>query len=94
MKTNLVRIAILVVAAVTMAAPAFAGENPTDWGMQKSDPAKEVEARTSPSAPDSKNYEYRTGIETGNLPSDVGASGAGSGPAADFPWYENTGGGE
>jgi len=89
MKTNLVRIAVLVVAAVAIAAPAFAGENPTDWGMQMSDSAKEVEAGTRPSDPGSKNYEFRTGIETGNLP-----SGAGSGPAVDFPWYENTGGGE
>ena len=89
MKTNLVRIAVLVVAAVAIAAPAFAGENPTDWGMQMSDSAKEVGAGTRPSDPGSKNYEFRTGIETGNLP-----SGAGSGPAVDFPWYENTGGGE
>jgi len=94
MKSILVRMAVLAVAAVTMAAPAFAGENPTDWGMQKGDPSMEVDAGTRPSAPDSKNHEYRTGIETGNLPSDVGASGAGSGPAVDFPWYENTGGGE
>jgi len=89
MKSILLRMAVLAVAAVTMAAPAFAGENPTDWGIQMGDPAKEVDAGTRPSAPGSKNYEYRTGIETGNLP-----SGAGSGPAVDFPWYENTGGGE
>ncbi|MBW6503980.1 hypothetical protein K0B90_06865 [bacterium] len=94
MKANLVRMAVLAVAAVTMAAPALAGENPTDWGMQLADPAKEVDAGTRPTAPDSKGYEYRTGVETGNLPSDMGASGAGSGPAVDFPWYENTGGGE
>lgn len=94
MKTNLVRMAVLAVAAVTMAGLAFAGENPTDWGVQLADPAKEVDAGTRPTAHDSKVYEYRPGVETGNLPSDMGASGVGSGPAVDFPWYENTGGGE
>ena len=87
MKANLVRMAVLAVAAVTMAAPAFAGENPTDWGMQLADPAKKVDAGTRPTAPDSKGYEYRTGVETGNLPSDAGRN-----PAVNFP-LENDGGG-
>lgn len=87
MKTNMVRMAVLVVAAVTMAAPAFAGENPTDWGMQMGNPAEKVDAGTRPTVPDAKDYEHRSGIETGTPPSD-----AGRGPAVDFP-KENDGGG-
>ncbi|TFG60553.1 MAG: hypothetical protein E4H29_02105 [Deltaproteobacteria bacterium] len=82
MKTNLVRMAILVLAAATLAAPAFAGENPamTDfemqWGMQNANPAEKVDAGTRPTIPDAKVYKYRSGIETGNLPSDAGGNSA------------------
>jgi len=93
MKTNLVRTAVLVVAAVTMAAPVFAGENPsrtdweTQWEMQKGNPAEKVDTGTRPTIPDAKDYKYRIGIETGNLPSDTGRN-----PAMDFP-KESDGGG-
>mgnify|MGYP001563568926 CR=1 FL=1 len=87
MKTNLVRMAVLVVAAATMAAPAFAGENPTDWERQKGNPAEKVDAGTRPTIPDTKDYKYRIGIETGNLPSDAGRD-----PAVNFP-KESDGGG-
>jgi len=82
MKTNLVRMAVLVLAAATMAVPAFAGENPSktdfemQWGMQKANPAENA-----------KDYKHRVALETGNLPSDAGGN-----PTVDFP-TESDGGG-
>lgn len=80
MKTNLVRMAVLVVAAATMAAPAFAGEYPPNWEMLKGSPAEKVDAGTRPTIPDANVYKHRSGIETGNLPSDAGRN-----SAVDFP---------
>lgn len=73
MKTNLVRMAVLVVAAVTMAAPAFAGQ------------AQTVRVVT----PDPNDWQYRSAMETGNLPSsDVKAA---SGQAENVPTVEYDG---
>ncbi|MDP2657294.1 MAG: hypothetical protein Q8O78_02635 [Candidatus Deferrimicrobium sp.] len=67
MKTNLVRMAVLVVAAVTMAVPAFAVQ--TQAG-------REI-------LPDPNDWEYQAALETGNLPSNMGGLNAGRDPAAD-----------
>ena len=75
MKTNLVRMAILGVAVVTMAVPAFAGQAQT--------------ARVI--TPDPNDWQYREAMEKGNLPSDVDALKAGSGPEADLPMVESGG---
>jgi len=72
MKTNLVRMAVLVVAAVTIAAPAFAGRTQAEREMSL----------------DPNDFEYRVALETGTLPSDASVLKAGSGPAADVPTIE------
>jgi hypothetical protein len=61
MKTNLVRMAVLVVVAVTMAAPAFAGQAQSEQGTvlrQDMDPESGMVWRLAPAK------------ETGNLPAD------------------------
>jgi len=58
MRTNLVRMAVLL-AAATMAAPAFAG---------KAEPA-------GVDTPDPNDWQYREAMETGNLPATAIASG-------------------
>ena len=85
MKTNLVRLAVLVVAAVMMAAPAFAGQTQAEREMSKGKEVGKVGSETRALAPDPNDWEYRSAMETGNLPSDVGALNAGSAPAADVP---------
>lgn len=94
MKTNLVRMAILAVAAVAMAAPALAGQTLAEREMSMEFRGVHAgdEARVEASVPNGSGI--RPPIGAGNLPSDEGAPGAGSGPAVDFPWYENLGGGE
>jgi len=88
MKTNLVRMAVLVVAAVTMATPAFAGQTQAEREMSKGNLGGKAGHEARVQAPDPNNWEYRVALETGNLPSDVGALNAGSGPAADVPTVE------
>jgi hypothetical protein len=61
MKTNLVRMAVLAVAAVTMAAPAFAGQTQAEreWALRQSaDPESAL------------GWQIRPGLETGSLPAD------------------------
>lgn len=53
MKTNLVGMAVLVVAAATMSLPAFAGQAQTSRVI----------------TPDPNDWQYREALETGNLPS-------------------------
>ncbi|MGE5285563.1 MAG: hypothetical protein ACM3OG_11405 [Actinomycetota bacterium] len=53
MKANLVRFAVLVVAAVTMAMPTFVGQAEAAQGT----------------TPDSNDWQYREALETGNLSS-------------------------
>lgn len=62
MKTNLVRMAVLGVAVVTMAVPAFAGQ---------AQPARMI-------TPDPSDWQYQSALETGNLPSDAGVLKEGS----------------
>jgi hypothetical protein len=85
MKTNLVRLAVLVVAAVMMAAPAFAGQTQAEREMSKGKEVGKVGSETRAPAPDPNDWEYRSAMETGNLPFNVGALSAGSAPAADVP---------
>ena len=94
MKTNLVRMAVLVVAVVTMAAPAFAGQTLVEREMSMEFLGVETGDGAHGEASVSNVPGIRPPIGAGNLPSDEGAPGAGSGPAVDFPWYENLGGGE
>jgi len=93
MKTNLVRMAVLVVAAVTMAAPAFAGQTLVEREMSMEFLGVETGDGAHGEASVSSDPEIRPPIEAGSLPSDVDAPGTGRDPA-DFPWYENLGGGE
>ena len=61
MKTNLVRMAVLAVAAVTVAAPAFAGQTQAEreWALRQSaDPESAL------------GWQIRPGLETGSLPAD------------------------
>jgi hypothetical protein len=85
MKTNLGRMAVLVVAAVTMAAPAFAGQTQAEREMSKGKEVGKVGFETRALVPDPNDWEYRSAMETGNLPSDAGVLSAGSAPAADVP---------
>jgi hypothetical protein len=93
MKTNLARMAVLVVAAVMMATPAFAGQTLADQEMSKEFLGVEAGDDANGEASVSSDSEIRPPIEAGSLPSDVNAPGTGRDPA-DFPWYENLGGGE
>jgi hypothetical protein len=88
MKTNLVRMAVLVLAAVTMAAPAFAGQTTAEREMSKGKEVGKVGSGTRALAPDPTDWEYRWALETGNLPSEAGALNAGSGRAANVPTVE------
>ncbi|MCR4308893.1 MAG: hypothetical protein NUW14_02550 [Deltaproteobacteria bacterium] len=72
MKTNLFGVAVLVVAAVTMAVPAFAGQAQT---------AKVIR-------PDPNAWEYQGAMETGNLPSSSGVIKSASGLAENVPTVE------
>jgi hypothetical protein len=61
MKTNLVRMAVLVVAAVTTAAPAFAGQTQAERDRalrQRADPESAL------------GWQVRPALETGSLPAD------------------------
>jgi hypothetical protein len=93
MKTIMVRTAVLVVAAVTMAAPAFADQMPAEREMSMESQGVETGYEAHGEASVSSDPEIRPPIEAGSLPSDVDAPGTGRDPA-DFPWYENLGGGE
>jgi hypothetical protein len=93
MKTIMVRVAVLVVAAVTMAAPAFAGQTLVEREMSMEFLGVETGDGAHGEASVSSDSEIRPPIGTGSLPSDVVAPGRGTDPA-DFPWYENLGGGE
>jgi len=75
MKTNLVRMAVLVVAAVTMAMPAFAGQSQTSRVF----------------TPDPNDWQYREAMETGNLPSGSEAVKVESGLAENVPTVESAG---
>lgn len=77
MKTNLARMAVLAVVAVTVAAPAFAGQTQAERETSKGNR--------------SSDWEYRVAMETGNLPSDVGALKTGSGLEANVPMVESGG---
>jgi hypothetical protein len=61
MKTNLVRMAILVVAAVTMAVPAFAGQTQAE---------RERALRQSADPESAQGWQMRLAVETGSLPVD------------------------
>lgn len=91
MKTNLVRMAVLVLAAVTMAAPAFAGQTQAEREMSKGKEVGKVGSGTRALAPDPNDWQYREAMETGNLPSDSGAIKAGSGPAESVPTVKYAG---
>ena len=85
MKTNLVRMAVLAVAAVTMAVPAFAGQTQAEREMSKGNLGGKAGHEAHVRTPDPNDWEYRVALETGSLPPDVGALNAGSGPAAVVP---------
>ncbi len=72
MKTNLSRKAVLVVAAVAMAAPAFAGPTQAEREMSKQNAAGKAKIGTPARVPDWNSLEYREAMETGNLPSGAG----------------------
>jgi hypothetical protein len=88
MKANLMRLAVLVVAAVTMAAPAFAGQTQAEREMSKGNLGGKAGHEARVRTPDPNDWEYRVAMETGSLPSDVGAFKAESGSAADIPTVE------
>jgi len=88
MKTNLVRMAVLAVAAVTMTAPAFAGQSQAERHMSKGDPGGKAGHEARVRTPDPNDWEYRVAQETGSLPSGEGALNAGNGAAAVVPTVE------
>ncbi|MBE0568289.1 MAG: hypothetical protein IH577_01250 [Deltaproteobacteria bacterium] len=88
MKTNLVRMAVLVLAAVTIAAPAFAGRTQAEREMAKGNLGGQAGHDASVQTPDPNDWEYRVALETGSLLPDVGTFNAGSGPAVDVPTVE------
>jgi hypothetical protein len=88
MKTNLARMAVLVVAAVTMAVPAFAGQTQTEREMPKGNLGGRAGHDARVQAPDPNDWEYRVAMETGSLPSDVGAFNAAGGSVAGIPTVE------
>lgn len=74
MKTNLMRMAVLAVAAVfTMVGSAFAGQ--TQAERETSREIVDGKAKIGAQIPafDSNSWEYRVAMETGNLPSGAGA---------------------
>lgn len=88
MKANLARMAVLAVAAVTMAAPAFAGQTQAERQMSKGDLGGKAGHEARVRTPDPNDWEYRVALETGSLPSGEGALNAGNGAAAVVPTVE------
>ena len=88
MKTNLVRMAVLVVAAVTMAVPAFAGQTQAEREMPKANLDGKAAHEARVQTPDTNDWEYRSALETGNLPSEAIVADAGRGPEANVPTVE------
>jgi hypothetical protein len=80
MKTNLVRMAVLAVAAVTMALPAFAGQTQAERERalrQVTDPENQLV------------WQIRPGLETGSLPADSSRQvKPGSGATMEVPTVE------
>lgn len=88
MKTNLVRMAVLAVAVVTMALPAFAGQTQMEREMSKGNLGGKAAHEARVQNPDTNDWEYRSALETGNLPSEAIVPSAGSGPEANVPTVE------
>lgn len=91
MKTNPVRMAILVVAVVTMALPAFAGQTQAEREMSREKVAGKAKIGAPAPVLDSSSWEYRNAIETGNFPSGAGASTLAGGSAEVFTTVEFSG---
>ncbi|MHB8783485.1 MAG: hypothetical protein ACYDAX_08735 [Desulfobacteria bacterium] len=88
MKTNLAGMAVLVVAAVTMAVPAFAGQAQAGLEMSKGKEVGKAAHEARVQTPDTNDWGYRSALETGNLPSQAIVPSTGSGPEANVPTVE------
>lgn len=88
MKTNLARMAVLVVSAATMAVPAFAGQTQAEREMSKGNLGGKAAHEARVQTPDTNDRGYRSALETGNLPSEAIVPDAGSGPEANVPKVE------
>jgi hypothetical protein len=88
MKTILARMAVLGVAVVTMAVPAFAGQTQSEREMPKGNAGGKAAHEARIQTPDTNDWGYRSALETGNLPSKVIVPSAGSGREANVPTVE------
>lgn len=92
MKTYTARMAVLaVLAAITIVGSAFAGQTQAERDMSREKVAGKAKIGAPTPVFNSNIWEYRVGMETGNLPSGAGALTLAGGSAGEFTTMEYSG---